>query len=117
MDKLEFPGKSRHSSTRATGDTAKGSSRRGLWEYVASVYFIPLWVCSQASDVAPLVSKVSSWKEELNSKQKRIRTIQITLGISASIFFFLNHICLPKESNSYNFTFTFKNFMKVSSFD
>ena len=30
--------------------------------------------------------KVSSWKEELNAKQKRIRIIQIPLGISASIF-------------------------------
>ena len=51
---MEFPGKSRNSSTRPTGDTAKESSRRGLWEHVASVYFIPLWVCSQASDVGPI---------------------------------------------------------------
>ena len=54
MDTLEFPGKSRNSSTRATGDTAKESSRRGLCEHAASVYFIPLWVCSQASDVGPI---------------------------------------------------------------
>ena len=54
MDTLEFPGKSRHSSTRPTGDTAKERSRRGLCEHAASVYFIPLWVCSQASDVGPI---------------------------------------------------------------
>ena len=40
-----------------------------------------------------LVSKVSSLEEELNTKQKRIRTIQTSLGISASI---LHPICLQR---------------------
>ena len=49
-----------------------------------------LYLCESAAKhlmLGPLVSKVSSWKEELNTKQKRIRTLQIPLGISFFFFF------------------------------
>lgn len=96
VNKWEFTRKSEKPSIRAPSEIAKASSPRGQWEGVASVYIMSVWLCSQASGVGPgpaIVSKASSLKEQLDTKQKQIRTIQNPLGTPASIF---HHICLQR---------------------